>query len=251
MFCRNCGTQLPDNTKFCNHCGAAQDNSPTQNYQSAQPVHTASRPAGAPKKKSNRIIIAIIVIAVAFVIGYFATGADKVKPPTEFDTPTNYEFDKLPSPSINDDEVENSLPDGDTTETGEVKTSSSKVFRIDSDVLTSEVGIGYFEDGTVCSINGEMEVLNTSVVNIDDIRSDAELAEKLLQDIEPKMGSCVRIEDKTDRQEYRVMFCFIGTDKLTDIAELAAAFIGLKTENGKIYIDTAEEEMLGFGYTLE
>ena len=24
MFCQNCGKQIPENAKFCNHCGAAQ-----------------------------------------------------------------------------------------------------------------------------------------------------------------------------------------------------------------------------------
>lgn len=33
MFCQNCGKQIPENVKFCNHCGAAQVTVSTQNTQ--------------------------------------------------------------------------------------------------------------------------------------------------------------------------------------------------------------------------
>ena len=37
----------------------------------------------------------------------------------------------------------------------------------------------------------------------------------------------------------------------TDMAELAAAFIGFETLGGEIPLETAEAAMTGFGYTLE
>ena len=40
MFCQNCGKQIPENVKFCNHCGAAQVTSSAQNYQQKQTVGT-------------------------------------------------------------------------------------------------------------------------------------------------------------------------------------------------------------------
>lgn len=30
MFCQNCGKQIPENVKFCNHCGATQGGNAAQ-----------------------------------------------------------------------------------------------------------------------------------------------------------------------------------------------------------------------------
>ncbi len=61
MFCKNCGKEISDGTKFCNHCGASQQ-------ETAQPVKT-----GAPAPKNNTVKIAIVaaVALVCFVLGYF------------------------------------------------------------------------------------------------------------------------------------------------------------------------------------
>lgn len=45
MFCRNCGTQLPDNAKFCNHCGAAQPGDQGAPQPAAAPRPTPPPPA--------------------------------------------------------------------------------------------------------------------------------------------------------------------------------------------------------------
>lgn len=37
MFCTNCGSQLPDGSKFCSNCGAKF--SPAESAQQAQPPH--------------------------------------------------------------------------------------------------------------------------------------------------------------------------------------------------------------------
>jgi hypothetical protein len=53
MFCKNCGAQLNDGTKFCNKCGAAQQEAvqqqnPMQFNQFAQPQQTPIQPQQAP-----------------------------------------------------------------------------------------------------------------------------------------------------------------------------------------------------------
>lgn len=40
MFCQNCGKQIPENVKFCNHCGAAQDSNAAQSTPNTSRAHT-------------------------------------------------------------------------------------------------------------------------------------------------------------------------------------------------------------------
>lgn len=68
MFCSNCGQQIPDNTKFCNYCGANQQI--VKNTESAPKTTTNQQSKGAPKKKSN-VIVVLAVVLCAFLIGKF------------------------------------------------------------------------------------------------------------------------------------------------------------------------------------
>ena len=73
MFCSNCGKQIPDNTKFCNHCGAQQT-------VSSQPAATsyieAEQQEQKPAKKSKRKIIGIVLLClqVVSILGIVANG---------------------------------------------------------------------------------------------------------------------------------------------------------------------------------
>ena len=82
MFCSNCGTQLPDGTKFCNNCGAQQTVAnpapaqPVEPAPAAQPVYQQTvEPVTAPeapvekvKKKKSGMKIAGIVLLVLQVV---------------------------------------------------------------------------------------------------------------------------------------------------------------------------------------
>lgn len=65
MFCKNCGTQLPENASVCPKCGQAVDST------TVQPAGSASVSA-APKKKKQIVWIAAAVVLVA-IIGALAT----------------------------------------------------------------------------------------------------------------------------------------------------------------------------------
>lgn len=87
MFCSNCGKQIPDNTKFCNHCGAQQqmventEPAPktTENQQKIAdtPTQQTKKP---PKKKAN-IFIVLAVVLCAFLIGKFVIAPSMVSDP--------------------------------------------------------------------------------------------------------------------------------------------------------------------------
>ena len=67
MFCPNCGKEVPDNTNFCNHCGAQQP----VNLREDPISETKSQPkTGKPKKKAN-IFLVLAIVLVAFLLGKF------------------------------------------------------------------------------------------------------------------------------------------------------------------------------------
>lgn len=84
MFCSNCGQQIPDNTKFCSHCGSQQQiaentvSAPkvTENQQKTAGTPT-QQPQKAPKKKAN-IIVVLAVVLCAFLLGKFVIAPSMV-----------------------------------------------------------------------------------------------------------------------------------------------------------------------------
>ena len=92
MFCRNCGTKLPDDAKFCNNCGVATNNENQQtnagtaetNFSEAKEpkseapktevpktsVDTQKTNTAATKKKSNNTMKTIGIILAA--LGVFS-----------------------------------------------------------------------------------------------------------------------------------------------------------------------------------
>lgn len=79
MFCSECGKQIPDNTKFCNHCGAQQpalggtESQPTPQPQ-PQPAPQSQK---AERKKPNYLVIVAVFICAA-LIGRFVIAPSMV-----------------------------------------------------------------------------------------------------------------------------------------------------------------------------
>lgn len=74
MFCSNCGKEIPNNTNFCNYCGAAQNNGSAQNMQStvsSSTVHTVSHSSNTKKnsRKKNVGIVLVCLQILAFIGG--------------------------------------------------------------------------------------------------------------------------------------------------------------------------------------
>lgn len=253
MYCKNCGKEISNGTNFCNYCGAAQNISSAQDAQSfyqtneaqrssvdSQPMYAEPHP---PKKKSKgplRFIIPIAVVVVAFVIGYFATGANNVKAPTAFDTPTVHDPVDLPSPSINED----AMKDGSTE-------YLEKTFRLSNEYVEIRNTFRYREDGVIGYYDGDQCVYNTSSIDADwmaDFVSGAENAAAYLEESGTD-HAWIKTEESSDK--FRMTYCFSFLEEDSEIAELAAEFMGIETENGKIMIDAMEKELLSLGYTVE
>lgn len=89
MFCRNCGKEIPENTNFCNYCGASQNNGSVQNTQSnsrtygqqqstahSRPVNTAPHSPNCKKSSTKKKVgIVLVCLQILMLIGGISSGA--------------------------------------------------------------------------------------------------------------------------------------------------------------------------------
>ena len=73
MFCKNCGNQMKENTKFCENCGTNIETEPVAPVQTAPAYASAQASpntnATMPKKKKKGKVILILAIVVVLVLG--------------------------------------------------------------------------------------------------------------------------------------------------------------------------------------
>lgn len=62
MFCRNCGAEIPDGSKFCTNCGSSQT-APSPAVQGGAPLSGGSgyQSSARPGRPSNYLVLSIIV----------------------------------------------------------------------------------------------------------------------------------------------------------------------------------------------
>lgn len=66
MYCRQCGTQLPDDSKFCSNCGAAQAEKPSQKHE---------------KKRSGGFFLGMAVCAILVLLIVLVSGGKEDEEP--------------------------------------------------------------------------------------------------------------------------------------------------------------------------
>ena len=71
MFCNQCGKQLPDNSPFCQHCGAAQAGVNAQNVPVGQ---GGMRPPQGKSRTPLYIVLGVVTVAAVVLVVLFATG---------------------------------------------------------------------------------------------------------------------------------------------------------------------------------
>lgn len=87
MFCRSCGKEIPEDVKFCNYCGADQNNRSAQNTQSnpqtyekqqatthSQPVYTAPHSSNVKKNTKKKVGIVLVCLQILMLIGGISSG---------------------------------------------------------------------------------------------------------------------------------------------------------------------------------
>lgn len=88
MFCRNCGKKIPENVKFCNYCGADQNNNSTPDMQpnsqtyeqqqaaaSSQSVYEDAHSSNVKKNTRKKIGIVLVCLQILVFIGGISSGS--------------------------------------------------------------------------------------------------------------------------------------------------------------------------------
>ena len=84
MYCKNCGAEIADNTKFCAECGAS----------------TTQEPASNPNKKRTPWIIVLailLIVAVSFIVYVLFIQSPSQPPPTQTPVVTQTETPETPT----------------------------------------------------------------------------------------------------------------------------------------------------------
>lgn len=140
MYCTNCGKELPENSKFCNHCGSAQG----VEVQSGHSEVAESKKTKEPKKKPGWLAISVFLISVFVVIMCFngindenkaenRGSADESVISTTAEPPVEISAEKLIKAYVDNEVKADTLYDGKTV------IINGKVDRIDqTDYVLSE-----------------------------------------------------------------------------------------------------------------
>lgn len=88
MYCIHCGKELPENSKFCNHCGGSQtttanvQKTQTESAQKPRPVKSLPKEKDSKQNKgcSRAVYILAVIIGLAIAIGVFGNDDSETKP---------------------------------------------------------------------------------------------------------------------------------------------------------------------------
>ncbi len=220
MICKNCGKEAPENSAFCNNCGAkieleqktSNDNKNTKNA-----------------SKLTSIITVLIVFLIAALIGKYVI-----------------------APSFTDD---NTSSDGGSkpniTSSNTVHGNKMAFFENEQDgiIFNFLINMLYGEndngDDIVVTMHGSMLIdKDTAYSVIYDI-------EEFQQKIKDDKIENAEIEIKESDTHFTVSFGFENINQDSELAELAAEFAGVDTEDGQIYFDEAKDELETEGFVLK
>lgn len=255
MFCNNCGKEIAENTKFCNHCGASQEAAPAPVQQ--VPVATPA-PQTAPAK-NNTLLIAIIaavaVIVIAVVVVFALSGNNDDTPVTGSSVPAN-------SSSVDSGSTPDSSNDAQSTVTDNKALSeidggsylTGKVFVSDmGEYGKVTVAVRYNQaNGVACEINGVFSVAQ-SHSEYNSLKSDFDGYETRIAAMNDSSVECAYAE-LSDSIDFVISFKNLNTADRAERVALAEEILDLvANQNDRaFYLSEVEALLTGtYGFTAQ
>ena len=129
--------------------------------------------------------------------------------------------------------------------------SLEKTFRFGNEYGEERIALRYREDGVVSYYDGMQNFYDVSAIDPDWMETFKNGVNDAAAYLEESGTDSAFITIQESADEFSMQYAFGLLESDPDMAELAAEFIGLETEDGKIMINSVEEELLGLGFTLE
>ncbi|MBQ7801334.1 MAG: zinc ribbon domain-containing protein [Oscillospiraceae bacterium] len=261
MFCKNCGNQIPDGTRFCDKCGAPQETAQNAAPQYQPPVQNAA-PQAAPKKSNTAVIVvaAVAVIAVVALVLVLVLGGSGSDSGTVNDVPQNDAQQQVQQqvPQDSDAQVQDQ-PQQEQAPATEAPSSGTNQVITDAypscykryELIYGEndyfiVFLRYRPGSNVVSqITGQS---NTSEDYADMLSYGDEMETRIVSESIPN-AELSHVEMSTGLS---AAFSFTDLDVSGGeaTAALAAEYLDLTTENGLINLADSESILVSYGFTL-
>lgn len=257
MFCRNCGKEIPENTKFCNHCGASQDGAPAPTP--SQPI----QPAPAAKKSPFMPIVIGAVVIAAMVLGVFviAPALSGGKKPAPGNASPVVSGGNNNANSDNSSNNTAATPVPENTTAAETKPSSDgkinkyKAFtlkRADNDYINIEL---WYRTGSdyVAMVSGAIYIPTGSTEYDGMLADNIAFADKvktanLPDDIMHFGYDEVKLSNGYVRNDF--MFSELDGSNSSSV-NMVAEFLGLPAQNGYFNLSDCERYLLESGLELK
>lgn len=251
MYCKKCGSQITEGSKFCGSCGAMQqveqqamEHGATQ-YSHGQP-EVSSQPAVKEKKKSkgSKIAITCVIVLCAWIIGRIAGGsmADSYNNDKQSNNDSEITFNN----TYNNSESKDANPKYKEIFTSHyIVESPSFILGMDSSCFAAEIDNGCIEkiefgykDDIV------LKMINTIYVPIENYSSIEEIR-NIYHEVE--QAECCAVEFETGNLFYTVTITCEDMDDAGNLAELYQLGM-VSTATGSVSMKESEAGLLKNGY---
>lgn len=252
MFCKNCGKEIVDGTKFCNHCGASQEAVATQTT-----VANNTTMTHAPKKNSTlKIVIIATVAVVCFAIGSFV-----IAPSLKKDTSNDND---QPASVTNTNTTQQSNTDDTTDDNANVEegqTLEEIVYNVDkisgltwkndlgADVGSMTVSAGYCtENDFIYNISFSVKI-KKGFEQYNSFKSELEYFEKQIEALNDKEMD-VEFDETDDGIEFFAWFDGLEYTDRTKRVNMAADLIGITADaqNVAFYKTSVDTELKSYDF---
>lgn len=257
MFCKNCGKELKEGTRFCDGCGAPQEVAVSQSTAVQQPQAATNPPASVPKKNNSlKLVIVAVVVVVCFAIGSFV-----IAPSFKKDTSNDI---NPPASVTGTDTTEQSNTDNTTnnnTSIEDSKTLEKIIYNADKisgvtwksdlgvDVGSMTVSAGYCtENDFIYNISFSVKI-KKSFEQYNSFKSELEYFEKQIEALNDKEMD-VDFDETDEGVEFFAWFDGLEYNDRAQRVKLAADLIGITadTQNVAFYKTSVDTELKSYDF---
>ena len=241
MFCNNCGSKIPDNSKFCNECGYAipaevinrkQSNKQKSETKSkAENVENKAQATSSSTKehKKNNVVISLIICVFVFVVGYTCISEMFVGSFTQ---------------NKNAESTNSSNNTSETTISGSIDYYKSYEKNTDSYTITADI---FVSEGDISRINGTYKCYDKTEQAYQNCIDFSKQYDQQITDNNVTDAKISIIENESNVTVF-YDFCNLTDLANTECRDIATGFLGIQYSGELINAKSLESTFLMEGF---